>query len=96
MPAADAWRSGELRLEIHPDCAGNVARFELRLAGWSADRSSARQRRQSGWAERAARPAPQERSARPSGLVIGCPILAERQRVAEELARATARVTRRR
>ena len=37
VTAADARRSGELRLEIDPDCARNVARFEVRLAGWSAD-----------------------------------------------------------
>jgi hypothetical protein len=37
VTAADAGRSGELRLEIHPDCARNVARFEVRLSRRSAE-----------------------------------------------------------
>ena len=36
VSAAGARRIGEVRLQIHPDRAGNVARFVLRLAGWSA------------------------------------------------------------
>ena len=36
VSAAGARRIGEVRLEIHPDSARNMAGFVLRLAGWSA------------------------------------------------------------
>jgi hypothetical protein len=31
VTTTDAWRAGQLRLQIHPYCARNVAGFEIRL-----------------------------------------------------------------
>ena len=95
MSAAGAWRIGEVRLEIHPDRAGNMARFVLRPYRVVRLGSSARQQRPAVAPNRVKRPALQQRSTR---LVYGSSAgpRSPSGSGSEKLARATARVSRRR